>query len=214
MHIKKLNKDHVLISHKIENGFFKKTFEYKNYNDWKLAEDRLNFFSQKSGLGKFIPEYNWKRSSNIFFVEQRILNKSFSTPSLTSLKKLANNLDDLNLYIFPHGDLNRKNLILSQGNFYLVDIEPIIAIEAPNNKRILRSTPPYIHKKDIEENSVTILSDLLGYFCFILKIKGLEHSIIKKNYNQLCNFVQLHNSKSKPFLSLFDASSKYLSQIT
>ena len=214
MPIKKLNSDHVLISRKIENGFLKKTFEYKNPNDWNLAEERLNFFSQNSGLGKFIPEYNWKRLSNIFFIEQRIVNKVFSAPSLSSLEKLAFNLDSIGLNRFPHGDLNRKNIVLSQDNFYLVDIEPIVAIKGPNEKIVLRSTLPYIHKKDIEQNSITILSDLLGYFCFILKINGLQHSIIKKNYDQFCDVVELYNSKPKPFFSLFNLSSKYINQIT
>ena len=73
MPIKKLNNNYVCINHKIENGFLKKIFEYKSSQDWHLAEERLDFFSKKSGVGTLIPQYNWKRSSNFFFIEQQLV---------------------------------------------------------------------------------------------------------------------------------------------
>jgi hypothetical protein len=203
MPIKKLNNNYVSINHKIENGFLKKIFEFKNHQDWHLAEERLDFFSKKSGVGSLIPQYNWKRSSNIFFIEQKLIQKSISQPSFINFKNLAIGLDGLNLELFPHGDLNRKNIIFHKNMFYLVDIEPIIVIERPNEKNMLRSTIPYIHKKDLEYQSVSILSDLLGFFCFILKAHGTEHSVIKKNHNQLCEVVQNFSYKPSPFFNLF-----------
>ena len=201
--MKKLSNNYVSISHKIENGVFRKIFEYKNEQDWNLTEERLNFFSKKSGAETLIPTFNWKRSSNIFYIEQKLIHKSMSKPSYVNYQNLATDLDGLNLGFTPHGDLNRKNIIFYKNMFYLVDIEPIIIIKRPNENNMLRSTMPYIHKKDLEYQSVSILSDLLGFFCFILKVYGTEHSTIKKNYNKLCDVVQNFSSKPNPFLNLF-----------
>lgn len=65
-----------------------------------------------------------------------------------------------------HGDLNRKNILLTEGGFRLIDIEPLITIPLNTSKAAFRTTIPYIAPSDFEKGKITESSDRLGFACF------------------------------------------------
>ena len=85
------------------------------------------------------------------------------------LKKELNDAWDMNLV---HGDLNRKNILLTKEGYRIVDIEPLLRIPLGNNKFALRTTYPYLAEEDHKNWNITQASDQLGFNCFAAWIRG------------------------------------------
>lgn len=88
------------------------------------------------------------------------------------LKALRETLDEAWTRGLVHGDLNRKNILLTTDGFRVVDIEPLICVPTSNDRILLRSTPPYIAHSDLMQATLTKASDRLGFNCFAAWISG------------------------------------------
>jgi serine/threonine protein kinase len=71
-----------------------------------------------------------------------------------------------------HGDLNRKNILLTCEGFRIVDIEPLICVPTRSGRTLMRTTPPYIAPSDLSQSTLTDASDRLGLKCFEAWISG------------------------------------------
>ncbi len=65
-----------------------------------------------------------------------------------------------------HGDLNRKNILLTEEGYRIVDIEPLLRVPLHNGEFALRTTSPYLAHEDRENWNITKASDKLGFNCF------------------------------------------------
>ena len=71
-----------------------------------------------------------------------------------------------------HGDLNRKNILLTKEGYRVVDIEPLLRVPLGNNKFVLRTTHPYLAQEDRKNQTISQASDQLGFDCFAAWIRG------------------------------------------
>ena len=71
-----------------------------------------------------------------------------------------------------HGDLNRKNILLTCDGFRVVDIEPLICVPTKSCRTLMRTTAPYIAHSDLSHSAITAASDRLGLKCFAAWISG------------------------------------------
>ena len=71
-----------------------------------------------------------------------------------------------------HGDLNRKNILLTCEGFRVVDIEPLICVPTRSGRTLMRTTPPYIAPSDLSQSTLTAASDRIGLRCFEAWISG------------------------------------------
>jgi serine/threonine protein kinase len=70
---------------------------------------------------------------------------------------------------FIHGDINRKNILYdAQRGFVIVDYEPSL-LQIINGVKKYIVTQPYISKLDIEEKRITVRTDKIGFFYFVLR---------------------------------------------
>ena len=195
------NNDLIKIDYSISNGYFQKKIEYKNDYKWNIADERLSYFADQSGEDKIIPQIKWKRLGNIYFIQQKIIKKNFNKPNYAHFKKLSEDLDTLNLNYFPHGDINKKNIIFSNDKYRLIDIEPVLNLSNLNKIFYFRSTIPYVHPDDEKNNFITIKSDLIGFIYFILKNFKYKQSYIKSKHKLILKNIEEFIKVDKPFFS-------------
>ena len=157
-----------------DNEFIFKEYLYYAPFDHVRMKDRLDFFVSISGSDGPIPDLHWQRCENIIRTSHSKVNRLRSTKrvDLKVLLDFADALDQCLNFEYPHGDINRKNIIYDGDKLWLIDIEPVIRFDN-NNRIFLRSTPPYIHPIDIENERLTILTDLLGFSCYAAFLMGL-----------------------------------------
>ena len=72
---------------------------------------------------------------------------------------------------FVHGDINRRNVRLTQSGFSILDFEP--CLKQLNHGRVkTMATVPYIANADKLQNHISILTDKLGFFYFVKRVLG------------------------------------------
>lgn len=81
-----------------------------------------------------------------------------------------------------HGDLNRKNIFISnQGKLVISDWEPCL-VQMVKGKKSLMGTPPWIDADDLKRKELTIKTDLLCFYKIITNCsKDFFSSIEWKN---------------------------------
>lgn len=82
---------------------------------------------------------------------------------------LVKALDYLKSIGFVHGDLNKKNIIYTTNGFRIIDFEPSLLQQKGGRKQFMITTP-YISRLDLEEGTITIRTDKLAFYYFILRI--------------------------------------------
>jgi len=103
---------------------------------------------------------------------------------------------------FVHGDLNKKNIINTEDGFRIIDYEPSI-LQISNGLKQYMVTKPYISKLDLLENSITIRTDKIGFFYFVLRVYKLI------NFKDLVALSKTFNHKK--WLKLNENQLKYTS---
>lgn len=102
------------------------------------------------------------------------------------LYQVASGLDYFQKIGYIHGDINKKNVIYTKNGFKIVDYEPDL-VQIKNGKKQYMITNPYISNLDLQENQITIRTDKIGFFYFILRINGFLTSekvvLLSKNFN-------------------------------
>jgi len=126
-----------------------------------------------------------------------------ASSAINKLFAFSANLDQLQLNKFPHGDINRKNIIESDMGLHLVDFEPILEISNKSKVIHFRGTEPYIHPIDKKNKKITYLTDLLGFGCFSLWCHGVYRMPSLAVNEMLCENVQEISTKDNSFIHLY-----------
>ncbi len=91
---------------------------------------------------------------------------------LAHLEELEQELSQAWSLGLVHGDLNRKNIWLTDSGYRVVDIEPLVTVPLAHGGTYLRTTPPYLARTDRDQQTVTAASDRLGFACFSAWVRG------------------------------------------
>ena len=156
----------------------KSNIVYKIYKKVNLLDDqkdikiRLSQIVKLSHSMKFIPETNHSYEEDLLVMKQKRLINDKKLQEIEPVQKMilienfSQSLDRLYEEGFIHGDINRKNIIYSEDKLCLIDFEPSL-LQLKNQVKQWMSTRPYRHHEDIQNNNITVKSDLLGFACFI-----------------------------------------------
>jgi serine/threonine protein kinase len=156
----------------------KSNIVYKIYKKVNLLDDqkdikiRLSQIVKLSHSMKFIPETNHSYEEDLLVMKQKRVTKDKKLQEIEPVQKMilienfSQSLDRLYEEGFIHGDINRKNIIYSEDKLCLIDFEPSL-LQLKNQVKQWMSTRPYRHHEDIQNNNITVKSDLLGFGCFI-----------------------------------------------
>ena len=147
---------------------------YKKLNlldDLKDIEKRLSQIVKLSSSMDFMPQTNYFYEEDLLVMKQKCLSNKKKlkeidpSEKMKLIKKFAQSLDKLYEVGFVHGDINRKNIIYSENNLFLIDFEPSL-LQVKDQTKQWMSTRPYRHHADIQNNNITAKSDFLGFACF------------------------------------------------
>lgn len=111
----------------------------------------------------------YKDKTNYIYKQEFIIVKQTKNLKKEDFLELIRTLKYFESIKFIHGDLNKKNIIYTNDGFKIIDYEPSL-FQIKNNRQQLMVTIPYVLKADLESKSVTISTDKLGFFYFILRI--------------------------------------------
>ena len=131
--------------------------DYKKYNSLvktEITEDKESFYYKQ----KYI--YKIKRNS---FKKDDFFD-------------LVDTLEYFSKIGFIHGDLNRRNIIFTKDGFKIIDLEPSLR-QLKNLKPQYMLTIPYISKLDLATNEITINTDKIAFFYFVLRVQGYLSSL-------------------------------------
>ena len=183
---------------------------YKKENLLDSAKDldlRLSQIVELSSSMNFIPEISYTYENDLLIMRQNKLAKDERLDKiepfekkLTLAKEFAQSLDRIHAKGFVHGDINRKNIIYSKNNLFLIDFEPSL-LQIKDQTKQWMSTRPYRHHEDIQNNNITAKSDFLGFACFIRWF--LSNSNCPQHYVEECSkIVTKLKFQSSPFQNL------------
>lgn len=134
-------------------------------------------------------------ANNHFIVRQRYVHHEFELHE-NSLLELARNLDSLHGAGFIHGDINLTNVVLNNGKFYLIDIEPCF-YQLYRGKKITKSSRFTRSKVDKVKGKLSFLTDKIGYYKLCYKyLNGVVPNITMDTEINLLSessFQQLHS---------------------
>ena len=218
-----------------KNKILYKIYKKENLLDSAKEIDlRLSQIVELSSSLKFIPKITYSYEKDLLIMRQNKLVKDVQLDQiepfekkLTLIKQFSKSLDLLHTKGFIHGDINRKNIIFSNGRLCLIDFEPSL-LQLKNSAKQWMSTRPYIHSDDIKNKCITIKSDLLGLSCFLNWFFILDNpphyyvdectEIINKSKLGLNPFENLVNIllkriKNKPSLLIDDEIQKHIDYV-
>ena len=164
-------KGHIHWIDKKSNSIYKIYKIFNLLDDLKDIEKRLSQIVKLSSSMDFIPQTNYFYEEDLLVMKQKcLINKKKlkeidSSEKIKLIKKFAQSLDKLYAEEFVHGDINRKNIIYSENNLFLIDFEPSL-LQIKDQTKQWMSTRPYRHHADIQNNNITAKSDFLGFACF------------------------------------------------
>ena len=164
-------KGHIHWIDKKSNNIYKIYKKFNLLDDLKDIEKRLSQIVKLSSSMDFIPQTNYFYEEDLLVMKQKCLinKKKFKeidpSKKIKLIKKFAQSLDKLYEEEFVHGDINRKNIIYSENNLFLIDFEPSL-LQIKDQTKQWMSTRPYRHHADIQNNNITAKSDFLGFACF------------------------------------------------
>ena len=182
----------------MDNNHFKKC-----YNNFLLLgskghiDSRIKFINYYTPLISSLAPTSIKRLGSNYYYKQSFINrKSFKhiekSILFDKLKILAKHLNKVSTLGFVHGDLNMKNIIFDGESFIVVDFEPSL-IQRKNGIKKIMMTPLYWSYNDIQNKTITIESDKIGFYCFCLRILNNDFFIkdrIKITLKRQNNFIE------------------------
>ena len=199
-------KGHIHWIDKKSNNIYKIYKKFNLLDDLKDIEKRLSQIVKLSSSMDFIPQTNYFYEEDLLVMKQKcLINKKKlkeidSSEKIKLIKKFAQSLDKLYAEEFVHGDINRKNIIYSENNLFLIDFEPSL-LQIKDRTKQWMSTRPYRHHDDIQNNNITAKSDFLGFACFIKWF--LSNSNCPQYYVEECSeIVTKLKFQSSPFQKL------------
>ena len=199
-------KGHIHWIDKKSNNIYKIYKKFNLLDDLKDIEKRLSQIVKLSSSMDFIPQTNYFYEEDLLVMKQKCLSNKKKLKEIDSsekielIKKFAQSLDKLYAEEFVHGDINRKNIIYSENNLFLIDFEPSL-LQIKDQTKQWMSTRPYRHHEDIQNNNITAKSDFLGFACFIKWF--LSNSNCPQYYVEECSeIVTKLKFQSSPFQKL------------
>ena len=199
-------KGHIYWIDKKSNSIYKIYKKFNLLDDLKDIEKRLSQIVKLSSSMDFIPQTNYFYEKDLLVMKQKCLSNKKKLKEIDSsekiklIKKFAQSLDKLYEEEFVHGDINRKNIIYSENNLFLIDFEPSL-LQIKDQTKQWMSTRPYRHHDDIQNNNITAKSDFLGFACFIKWF--LSNSNCPQYYVEECSeIVTKLKFQSSPFQKL------------
>jgi len=172
-------------------------FVYKIYLKPTLLDAKKNIIKRIEQINSFnFNKYTSLVQTEIIDEHNRYIYKQkYFKPLKKSLftkddfLELVYSLNYLSSINFIHGDINRKNIIYTANGFKIIDYEPSL-YQVKSNMPMPMITIPYVLKSDLDNKIITISTDKIGFFYFILRInnafasanvvelsKDLNHSI-------------------------------------
>ena len=166
---------------------------------------RQQHFQRISKSSELIPDIKWHYSEAFIIQEMKYI--CGKKPNIETCKKklpeFCLKLDQLELKEVPHGDICKRNILEDSVKLYLVDIEPILEFPCSSAGVYFVSTPHVIHEFDMDNQRISIRSDLLGFAYFVFWCHDSLHLIDKQRRDQLQKFINLCAIKIDPFQELF-----------
>ena len=143
--------------------------------------NRVNFINNYSKEIHSLASTSILKNDNIYDYQQEwIYNKPIKDNSKNSLMnklgQLAEDLSKMSDLEFVHGDINMKNILFNGDRFYVIDLEPSLFQYKKGNKQLMM-TIPYWSFNDIQNNTISVESDKIGFFCFCCRILNEEFFI-------------------------------------
>lgn len=157
-----------------KNYFIKTYYKSNLLSAWSIVKERIRLIEILSAQLKHLPETKFKITEHkIEYIQKFKKRKAFEYLNLGQKKKLlfdlAQSLDKMNQMGFVHGDLNRKNIIYSEEQLWIIDLEPDLN-QIKKGKEALMITRPYYSKEDIENRIITFRTDKIAWYVFIKKM--------------------------------------------
>ena len=170
----------LLVTREYRGRFYLKRYHYpfaKSSND---ALERMQGWASFSLSHKIIQPIELTRleitQKGLFvdIMQKRLYRQQMhrSSQTFAYLKELQLSLERAWEIGLVHGDLNRKNILLTEAGFRIIDIEPLITIPLSTTKAAFRTTIPYIAPSDFDKGKITESSDRLGFACFSDWVNG------------------------------------------
>lgn len=131
-----------------------------------------------SDLSMQVPKTTIQYDKDIIIYRQKAVNRRTRNSQdyqYSDFIPLAATLDKFSELGFVHGDINRKNIIPTSGGFYIVDLEPSLC-QLKNGRKTLMITRPYVSMQDLRERCVSVRTDKIAFFFFVLRTKGWLNS--------------------------------------
>lgn len=97
-----------------------------------------------------------------------LINTSDLAQELYTLAEALEKMTNLDLV---HGDINSKNVILSNRKFNIVDFEPSLR-QVKKGRNVWMTTSPYISLKDIKLDTISSRTDKIGFYYFVSRLIG------------------------------------------
>lgn len=157
-------------------------------HDWRDRANKIVSISAESGL---IPRTEIFEHGRHLVYKQDVVRRTTSTPCYDGrralLSRLAVQLDSIAHVGLVHGDLVRKNIILTDQGYQIVDWEPSLK-QAFNHREVLMYTPPFIALCDYLNKNLTCCSDMVAFFCFCVETLNSNMRIRRKTaIDALCS---------------------------
>lgn len=157
-----------------------KRYHYPHARQAAIALDRLSGWIAFSRTFSVVPELELgavqlsSAGLTVEVIQQRChrLRHRIGAEMLPHLRTLQLALDAAWSLGLVHGDLNRKNILLTAAGYRLVDIEPLVCVPLAGGGVHLRTTPPYLARSDRQQRIITSASDRLGWNCFAAWVRG------------------------------------------
>ena len=167
-----------------------KRFLYPHAKTTNDARDRILGWSKFSRISSSIPTLELHkldlnaRGLEVVISQARCqrLKHRRDSQAIEYLEGLQEALEEAWECGLVHGDLNRKNILLTYEGFRVVDIEPLICVPTRSCRTLMRTTAPYIAHSDLTHSTITAASDRLGLKCFAAWISGYVDSPWKALY--------------------------------
>ena len=122
---------------------------------------------------------------------------------------LCEALDYFNSINFIHGDINHKNVIYTPKGFKIIDYEPSLKQIKRKTKKLM-VTLPYICKTELKTGNITSLTDKIGFFYLVLRLKGVistfDIAFLAKNLKH--KFFDVNELKNMPYNKILEEAFK------
>lgn len=165
----------------------KKTYLLKDLLDpFSEIKKRIQLIESISNKLDFIPKTKIQiEGSSLVYIQDHIFRERIeglnNSDKLRHLKNFAKNLDCLSDTGFVHGDIHKLNVIFDGSKINLIDLEPSFK-QKKHNKNVTMCSAPKRSLKDIQNKTISLETDKIGYYLFCYKFFDIKYFKIPIKY--------------------------------